>query len=79
MLKIVPDDFFEPPHDRIKTCCLTAWRRPNYFYSSSSLLPGGLFGLSLPWHVHNTLRTAHSSIAWLKYLFKSTILFSQIR
>ncbi len=20
---------FEPTHDRIKTCCLTAWRRPN--------------------------------------------------
>ncbi len=20
---------FEPTHDRIKTCCLTAWRHPN--------------------------------------------------
>lgn len=24
-------DGFEPPHGRIKTSCLTAWRRPNTF------------------------------------------------
>ena len=26
---------FEPPHDRIKTCCLTAWRRPNILLNTS--------------------------------------------
>ena len=28
---------FEPPHDGIKTRCLTAWRRPNKF--SNNILP----------------------------------------
>ena len=27
--KIAPGDFVEPTHARIKTWCLTAWRRPN--------------------------------------------------
>ncbi len=29
MFKIAPGNFVEPAHARIKTWCLTAWRRPN--------------------------------------------------
>lgn len=44
-LLIVGEEGFEPPYDRIKTCCLTAWRLPSHSDNSPICRDFRLYGL----------------------------------